>query len=167
MFVTALPTIAQMVGTNRIIRGVAITHPTGDPSLALDEEFADFCPVRAVEAWLEAITREKGPLLSGFKRNGALKSARLSEQYVSAIVKAFARAGGLDPALFGGHSLRAGYVTTARQQGVDWASIMEQTGHRRLETAKLYTRYTPDVLVATRQADVFRGAFKKKKEKTP
>ena len=32
MFVTALPTIARMVGANRIVRGVSITHPTGDPS---------------------------------------------------------------------------------------------------------------------------------------
>jgi len=38
VFVTALPTIAQMVGANRILRGVAITHPTGDPSLPPDEE---------------------------------------------------------------------------------------------------------------------------------
>ena len=38
MFVTALPTIAQMVGANRLLRGIAITHPTGDPSLPRDEE---------------------------------------------------------------------------------------------------------------------------------
>ena len=38
MCITALPTIAQMVGANRILRGVAITHPTGDPSLPPDEE---------------------------------------------------------------------------------------------------------------------------------
>jgi hypothetical protein len=31
VYVTALPTIAQMVGANRILRGVAITNPTGDP----------------------------------------------------------------------------------------------------------------------------------------
>ena len=31
--VTALPTIAILVGANRIVRGVAITNPTGDPSL--------------------------------------------------------------------------------------------------------------------------------------
>ncbi len=29
MFVTALPTIAQMVGANRILRGVAITQSDG------------------------------------------------------------------------------------------------------------------------------------------
>jgi betaine reductase len=38
VFVTALPTIARMVGANRIVRGVAITNPTGDPSLARDDE---------------------------------------------------------------------------------------------------------------------------------
>jgi betaine reductase len=38
VFVTALPTIARMVGANRILRGVSITHPTGDPSLGPPEE---------------------------------------------------------------------------------------------------------------------------------
>jgi betaine reductase len=38
--ITALPTIAQMVGANRILHGVAITHPTGDPSLPPDDERA-------------------------------------------------------------------------------------------------------------------------------
>jgi glycine reductase complex component B subunit gamma len=38
--ITALPTIAQMVGANRILRGVAITHPTGEPTLGSDEERA-------------------------------------------------------------------------------------------------------------------------------
>jgi glycine/betaine/sarcosine/D-proline reductase family selenoprotein B len=31
VFVTALPTIATMIGANRVIRGVAITNPFGDP----------------------------------------------------------------------------------------------------------------------------------------
>jgi glycine/betaine/sarcosine/D-proline reductase family selenoprotein B len=40
VFVTALPTIAQMVGANRILRGISIAHPTGDPSLAVGDESA-------------------------------------------------------------------------------------------------------------------------------
>jgi hypothetical protein len=36
--ITALPTIAQMTGVNRVLRGVAITAPTGDASLAADDE---------------------------------------------------------------------------------------------------------------------------------
>jgi len=38
VFITALPTIAQMVGANRVVRGVSITHPTGDPALAVGDE---------------------------------------------------------------------------------------------------------------------------------
>jgi glycine/betaine/sarcosine/D-proline reductase family selenoprotein B len=40
VFVTALPTIAQMVGANRIIHGISIAHPTGDPSLSVGVEAA-------------------------------------------------------------------------------------------------------------------------------
>ena len=40
VFITALPTIAQMVGANRVVRGVAITYPTGDASLAAGDELA-------------------------------------------------------------------------------------------------------------------------------
>lgn len=38
MFITALPSIAQMVGVNRIVRGASITSPTGDSSLATGDE---------------------------------------------------------------------------------------------------------------------------------
>lgn len=40
MLITALPTIAQMTGMNRVLRGVSITSPTGDESLAADDELA-------------------------------------------------------------------------------------------------------------------------------
>ena len=59
MFVTALPTIAQMVGANRILRGVAITHPVGDPSLAADEEHA--LRVAIVRRALEMLATEVEP----------------------------------------------------------------------------------------------------------
>lgn len=59
MFVTALPTIAQMVGTNRILRGMSITHPTGDPSLATGDEHE--LRVRIVRRALEMLAAEVGP----------------------------------------------------------------------------------------------------------
>ena len=36
--VTALPSIARLAGANRILRGRAVTHPLGDPSLARGDE---------------------------------------------------------------------------------------------------------------------------------
>jgi len=38
--ITALPTIAQMTGVNRVLRGISITAPTGDASLAAGDEFS-------------------------------------------------------------------------------------------------------------------------------
>jgi glycine/betaine/sarcosine/D-proline reductase family selenoprotein B len=40
VLVTALPTIARLVGANRILRGVAITNPIGDPRLSRADELA-------------------------------------------------------------------------------------------------------------------------------
>jgi hypothetical protein len=40
VLITALPTIAQMTGMNRVLRGVSITSPTGDESLAASDELA-------------------------------------------------------------------------------------------------------------------------------
>jgi glycine/betaine/sarcosine/D-proline reductase family selenoprotein B len=59
VFVTALPTIAQMVGANRILRGVSITHPTGDPSLAVGDELA--LRRRIVERALEMLATDVEP----------------------------------------------------------------------------------------------------------
>jgi betaine reductase len=59
VFVTALPTIAQMVGANRILRGVAITNPTGDPSLAAGDERA--MRVAMLRRALEMLSTEVGP----------------------------------------------------------------------------------------------------------
>jgi glycine/betaine/sarcosine/D-proline reductase family selenoprotein B len=56
VFITALPTIAQMVGANRILRGVSITHPTGDPSLATGDEYE--LRVAIVRRALDMLTTE-------------------------------------------------------------------------------------------------------------
>ena len=60
MFVTALPTIGQMVGANRILRGGAITAPTGDPSLGPADELA--LRTRMVERALQMLSTDVEPL---------------------------------------------------------------------------------------------------------
>ena len=59
VFITALPTIAQMVGANRVLRGISITHPTGDPSLASGDEHD--LRVSIVRRALEMLTVEVEP----------------------------------------------------------------------------------------------------------
>jgi betaine reductase len=59
VFVTALPTIATMVGANRILRGVSITHPTGDPELSAGDEIAS--RRRIVERALQMLETDVEP----------------------------------------------------------------------------------------------------------
>ena len=59
MFITALPTIAQMVGANRILKGVSITHPAGDPSLGVGDEHT--LRRRITERALEMLSTDVAP----------------------------------------------------------------------------------------------------------
>lgn len=36
--ITAIPSIAQMLGVNRIVQGRAVTNPVGDPTLTKEQE---------------------------------------------------------------------------------------------------------------------------------
>jgi glycine/betaine/sarcosine/D-proline reductase family selenoprotein B len=60
VFITALPTIAQMIGANRVLRGHAITAPAGDPSLAAGDEAE--LRRRIVERALEMLSTDVEPL---------------------------------------------------------------------------------------------------------
>jgi site-specific recombinase XerD len=119
-----------------------------------------FCPTLALRRWLAAASHVAGPIFRGLVRGGACRRAAMSDQTVCDVVKRAAARAGYDESEFGAHSLRAGYVTTMRQQGTDWATIMEQTGHRRIETVKGYSHYAPEVHAATRVVEGFAAAFK-------
>jgi betaine reductase len=59
VFVTALPTIATMIGANRVIRGVAITNPLGDPDRSPGGELE--LRKKIVERALELLETEVEP----------------------------------------------------------------------------------------------------------
>ena len=65
----------------------------------------------------------------------------LSDRTVARLVKRTANAAGLDPTRFAGHSLRAGFATTAARKGKGLDAIMRQTGHRSERVARGYIRH--------------------------
>jgi site-specific recombinase XerD len=65
---------------------------------------------------------------------------RLAPRNVAAIVKQGAARLGFDPSTFGGHSLRAGFVTSAVKRGANLIKITDVTGHKSLEMLKTYGR---------------------------
>ena len=87
------------------------------------------CPVLALDRWLAVSGIEAGPIFRPVDRHGRVASERLSGEAVSLIVKERVAAAGIDPAGFSGHSLRAGFATSAVQAGVSTLKIRSQTGH--------------------------------------
>jgi len=109
------------------------------------------CTVRAVQDWIEAAGISTGALFREIGPGGQLvatyvdalgrrRGERLSGKSIALVVKAAARAAGLDPVRYGGHSLRAGFATAAAQAGAAERSIMQQTGHKSLPMVRRYIR---------------------------
>jgi site-specific recombinase XerD len=100
------------------------------------------CPVEALRVWIEAAGIVAGAVFVRIlnRRNQRVTDRRLHGRNVAAIVKAGATKLGFDPASFGGHSLRAGFVTSAVKRGANLIKITDVTGHRSLEMLKTYSR---------------------------
>lgn len=104
--------------------------------------------VRAVSrlrAWLQLSGIVRGPLFRTMRRGGHVQGRPLHPTDVARMVKRWVRAIGLDPADYSGHSLRAGFVTSAAAHGARLDKIMEVTRHSG----------TGMVLRYIRQADAF------------
>jgi site-specific recombinase XerD len=100
------------------------------------------CPVEALKSWLSAAGIAEGAVFVRIwnKRTQRVTSRRLAARNVAAIVKAGAAKLGFDPSTFGGHSLRAGFVTSAVKRGANLIKITDVTGHRSLEMLRTYSR---------------------------
>lgn len=103
-------------------------------------EHADTCPVRALNAWLEASGVTEGAIFCPIDRFGRPRPQRLRGQAVSIVLKRCALRAGLDPTLFSSHSMRSGHVIQAARQGVTEEVIMAQTGHRSVIMPRRYIR---------------------------
>jgi site-specific recombinase XerD len=89
-----------------------------------------YCPILAVDEWIERAAISSGPLFRAVDRHGNVSDKALTPQVVSKIVKKAAKAAGLNSAEFAGHSLRSGIVTTSGQKGFNIQAGIKQTGHK-------------------------------------
>ena len=87
------------------------------------------CPIKALEQWLERSGITEGPVFRPVTRRGQVLPGQLSGDSCASIVKQRVRAIGLDPTRYSGHSLRAGFVTSAATAGAPAWRIKAQTGH--------------------------------------
>jgi integrase len=98
------------------------------------------CAVAAIDAWLERSGIVEGAVFRNVNRHGQIASTRLSGEGVALMVRARLKAAGLDASGFSGHSLRAGFATSASQAGVSSLKIRQQTGHASDAMLQRYVR---------------------------
>ena len=94
--------------------------------------------VRALYDWLKAAGIHEGPLFRKILKSGKVASTHLSENTVNLLVKKYAEMIGLDPTLYGAHSLRHGFATYAALHGIEERLIMKQTRHKSVEMVRRY-----------------------------
>lgn len=97
-------------------------------------------PIKRLQLWLEQSGIAKGPLFQTMRRGGHLRGRALHHSDIPRIVKHYASLTGLDPKQIAGHSLRAGFVTSAAVHHARLDKIMEVTRHRNPATVIGYIR---------------------------
>jgi integrase len=86
------------------------------------------------------VLEERKPFLRPVLKGGAIQARHISGNVVNDVVKRRVEMVGVNPADYGAHSLRAGFVTQAFQAGASHHEIMRQTGHRDPSTVEIYSR---------------------------
>lgn len=97
-------------------------------------------PVQRLRDWLEASGITGGYLFQTMKRGGRLRGLPLHHSDVPRLVKHYAGLVGLDSKEVSGHSLRAGFVTSAAVHNARLDKIMEITRHSNPATVMKYIR---------------------------
>lgn len=110
---------------------VAVKHVEND----------EICAPCSVVRWIRAARIGRGPVFRVVTPQGTITARRVSPRLINDLIHHGAEALGLDPRLFGAHSLRAGFVTTAARKGKSLDAIMRQTGHRDVEQVREYIRH--------------------------
>lgn len=97
-------------------------------------------PVRHYRSWLAQAGIKSGPVFRKLTPQGRLTDQAMSAQGVALVVKAAAQRAGYAPALFSGHSLRAGFLTEAGRQNANLFKMREHSRHASIDMVAEYVR---------------------------
>ena len=97
-------------------------------------------PIKRLQDWLQTSEITEGCLFQTMKRGGRLRGLPMHHSDIPRLVKHYAVLIGLDPKQISGHSLRAGFVTSAAVHHARLDKIMEVTRHSNPSTVMRYIR---------------------------
>lgn len=96
--------------------------------------------VKALQDWLAAAAITEGFLFRPVTKGGTLRPLPLTDRSIANLVKKYAALAGLNAADFSGHSLRAGFLTSAAENGATVFKMAEVSRHKSIETLRGYVR---------------------------
>ncbi|HEY2476011.1 MAG TPA: site-specific integrase [Candidatus Cybelea sp.] len=99
------------------------------------------CAVRAVKAWLEAAGITSGPLFRSFNLQRQMLASPIGGRDVANLVKKLSSKARLEGD-YSGHSLRAGFATSAAAAKASLDAIARTTRHKSLSVLMTYIRPT-------------------------
>ncbi len=98
-------------------------------------------PVLHLEDWLARGGVADGWLFRRISNDGKkVTGDPMSDRAVARVVQRRVAAVGLDPTLFGGHSLRAGFLTAAARSGASVFQMQAQSRHKSIQVLSGYVR---------------------------
>lgn len=101
------------------------------------------CPVRALEDWLRALSRARGPVFVAIDKRGVFGLRALHPDAVRQVLRKRAALAGVTVAngeRLSPHGLRAGFITQAYINGARDEQIMDHTRQKDLRTMRGYVR---------------------------
>lgn len=120
------------IQTDQEGEGASIGLPYGsDPAV---------CPVRTLRTRLDSAGIEEGAVFRHVDRHGRLLGERISGRAAAERVKRACREAGLEAERYGGHSLRAGLITSAIEGGASEHRTMQHSRHRSVHVFGTYVR---------------------------
>ena len=136
----------QLADVKQVPAGLEILVPfsksdqLGQGELVVIPDRPRIAAVALLRAWIDLAAITDGPLFRKLTPQGRLTAKPMSDRGVALVVKARAAVAGYDPALFSGHSLRAGFLTEAGRQGANPFRMKEHSRHKSLEMVGEYVR---------------------------
>ncbi|MDT0510114.1 site-specific integrase [Novosphingobium sp. MMS21-SN21R] len=97
-------------------------------------------PVERLKAWLALRGADAGPLFYQIDPQGRLTDQPMSDRSIARLIQKYAGRIGLDPEMFAGHSLRAGFLTEASRAGATISKMQEVSRHKKVEVLLGYVR---------------------------
>ena len=107
-------------------------------TVIIDVPGGRYCPVAAVNAWLEAAQINTGKIFRRIRGKKAVQEYAISPDSAADVIKDCCEKAGLDPRLYAGHSLRRGVLISAVEKGCNIFDVKRHARHTQASTTEHY-----------------------------